>query len=365
MFTKTAAALFLAAAAFGAETIPNPAGVTAHEWGTFTSVADLDGNPMRWYALGGPAKLPCFVHQQNIVYKLAAYTTVRMETPVIYFYSPSKTTVSVHVSFPAGRITEWYPNASSEPVNGIEWNAVDVLPGADPALPSGQSGNHYYAARATDAAPLRVGSEQEKLLFYRGVGDFDVAIHPTTGADGTIRIRNASAQTVAAAFVFENQGGKIGFRAVHDLRDSAEVPEPELGSDLAALRDDLATELVRAGLYTKEARAMIETWRDSWFEEGLRVIYVVPRAAVDSVLPLAITPAPAQIERVFVGRVEMLSPAMAKDIETAAAAQDQSALAKYGRFLPAFWEELHRKHGLMPPNAPLNVVGSDATVCAK
>ena len=38
--------------------------------------------------------------------------TVRMETPVLYFYSARKTTVSVAVDFPKGLITEWYPHAS-------------------------------------------------------------------------------------------------------------------------------------------------------------------------------------------------------------------------------------------------------------
>jgi hypothetical protein len=39
--------------------------------------------------------------------------TVRMETPVLYFYSPRETTVSVKVSFAKGTITEWYPHASA------------------------------------------------------------------------------------------------------------------------------------------------------------------------------------------------------------------------------------------------------------
>ena len=360
MFARSAA-FFLAAVTFGAETVPTPANLVAHEWGTFTSVADLDGNPMRWFAPGGPSKLPCFVYRPNAVYKEGAYTFVRMETPVIYFYSPGKTTVSVNVKFPAGRITEWYPRASGEPANGIYWDAVEVLPGANLEFPSGQSGNHYYAARATDAAPLRVGKEQEKLLFYRGAGDIEVPIRPSFNPDDTIQLRGHA----PAAFVFENRGGRAGFRSIRDLQDAARVPAPELESDPTALREELAGELVKAGLYAKEARAMIETWRDSWFEEGMRVIYIVPREVIDSVLPLAIKPAPAELARVFVGRVEMLSAQMAKDIEAAAAAQDRAALATYGRFLPAFWEELHRKHGLMPAAAPGNMVASDPGGCAK
>ena len=37
---------------------------------------------------------------------------------------------------------------------------------------------------------------------------------------------------------------------------------------------------------------MIETWRDSWFQEGMRIFYLVPRQTVDAVLPLKIAPAP-------------------------------------------------------------------------
>src|SRR5215475_943437 len=87
MVLKTAAALFLAAASFGAETLPHAAGVLAHEWGTFTSVADSEGVPVVWYALGGPTKLPCFVHKSEVLGKETAITTVRMETPVIYLYA--------------------------------------------------------------------------------------------------------------------------------------------------------------------------------------------------------------------------------------------------------------------------------------
>lgn len=42
---------------------------------------------------------------------------------------------------------------------------------------------------------------------------------------------------------------------------------------------------------------MVDTWRDSWFEPGLRVLYTVPREVTDAVLPLTVTPAPQAIAR--------------------------------------------------------------------
>ena len=78
---------------------------------------------------------------------------------------------------------------------------------------------------------------------------------------------------------------------------------------------------------------MIATWRDSWFENGTRLLYLVPRAFVDAILPLDIDPSPRQISRVFIGRVELISPEVLKDVGEALAANDRAALGKRGRFL--------------------------------
>ncbi len=57
-------------------------------------------------------------------------------------------------------------------------------------------------------------------------------------------------------------------------------------------------------------RVLLETWRDSCFEKRLRVFYLLPRTKLDALLPMTIKPTPEQLSRVFVGRVEMLSPRM-------------------------------------------------------
>jgi hypothetical protein len=55
---------------------------------------------------------------------------------------------------------------------------------------------------------------------------------------------------------------------------------------------------------------MIKTWRDSWFEEGLRLFYIVPRPLTDALLPLNIDPQPSELVRVLVGRIELITPEM-------------------------------------------------------
>ena len=73
--------------------------------------------------------------------------------------------------------------------------------------------------------------------------------------------------------------------------------------------------LVASGLYEKEATAMIKTWRSSWFEEGMRVFYVLPLQATDAVLPITIEPRPAELVRVLVGRTELITPEMEKTVQ--------------------------------------------------
>ena len=105
----------------------------------------------------------------------------------------------------------------------------------------------------------------------------------------------------------------------------------------------MAESLVKAGLYQREANAMVKTWSDSWFQEdGVRVLYVLPRAWTDRTLPLTLDPAPRDLVRVMVGRAEIITPAALQqltdairkatdgDSQARQAAVDQ--LRKLGRF---------------------------------
>src|SRR5215469_3046826 len=86
--------------------------LTVHEWGTFTSIAGAEGQAVEWQTLTGPwperkavasgkaqtvklspsadiSSLPSFVeHFGWAGFKLGLRGTIRMETPVLYFYAP-------------------------------------------------------------------------------------------------------------------------------------------------------------------------------------------------------------------------------------------------------------------------------------
>jgi len=342
--------------------LPEP-DLTVHEWGTFTAIAGPDGLSMGWLPLTGSTDLPSFVeHFREVAFKGGLRGTVRMETPVLYFYSSRDTTVSVNISFAKGLITEWYPHADSanpaltsrdyslfnkKSPGAITWNTVHIEPQGPADFPSDNSENHYFAARNTSSASLSIetpsGTQREKFLFYRGVSALSVPINATIAADSTIHLQNLMSEEIPAAILFERRGAQLGFRMLGPLRDQAAYAPPELSASLDSLSTDLEGILVSQGLFPDEAHAMLETWKSSWFEEGSRLIYIVPRRFVDSVLPLRITPAPSATTRVFVGRLELVTPATEHAVESAFASNDQLTLAKYNRFLEPILSTLIQK----------------------
>jgi hypothetical protein len=346
-------------------------GLVAHEWGTFTTIAGTDGQSVQWTPVQlvvGEPELPAFVeHFRSGSYKGTLRGTVRMETPIIYFYTPNETTVSVHVSFKQGLITEWFPHASSfQPSTAladdalyaphedgsVTWNSVSIAPGLNAKFPGESASSHYYAARATAATPLTVpgpsidhrqNNQHEKFLFYRGISTVELPLSATVQQSGSIQFDNRAADPVPSLILFERRGDKLGYRILNSVHSSATLEIPSVSGTFDSLRGDLEDILVSQGLYRDEARAMIETWRDSWFEEGSRLFYIVPRAFLDSILPLSISPTPAKLVRVFVGRIELITPATEKSIETALITHDGATLNKYGRFLYPILEILIAK----------------------
>jgi len=348
-----------------------PERLVAHEWGTFTSFSGSDGVPAGFTP--NNTDLPHFVHYPNYGEKagrLFRGGTISMETPVIYFYTDRETKVSVKVDFPRGWITEWYPFASGSPERlarndktggqTIRWDAR-LLPGESVRFPRDESKNPYYHARETDSAALqtevvqsdddrdyglRGGTvvQREKFLFYRGVGTFPPPVTVQATGGGKVRVFNSAGGKVGGLVLVSVRGGKVGFRPVGELDSGAETVAtiPEADGRRADLAELLVKELIAAGLYEKEAKAMVKTWDAAWFgEEGTRLLYLVPRAKTDELLPLTVEPKPTEVVRVLVGRHDFLTPEQEataeRQVERANAARAEldaaeQELAKLGRF---------------------------------
>lgn len=325
--------------------------LVVHEWGTFTQVVGSDGASIPWWTpyLEGPAALPAFVKSvpRISLSKGGNAWLSRMETPVLYFYAEAPARLSVEVDESKVPLTEVYPQLSklTHPLfsasTGVStlnpeqknptarWD-IEILPPADAAGQSipqvGARGAHYRHARdvpdawlVKNASPKVEKAEVEKFIFYRGAGHESMPISISQVNDRSVSLR-ASKST---RFLVEvNDKGLHWSRiepSANDERKVALFPteDRKAHDDQAALESALTEELVADGLTPEEARAMVATWRESWMEEtGLRLLELLPRPWIDRTLPLSISPQPAAIERVFVARWEILSPAMENEVLT-------------------------------------------------
>jgi hypothetical protein len=359
---------------------PAPDSLTVHEWGTFTSFAGSDGVSLE-FRTTPREDLPSFVldrAQQSDVFlrrykagdrsgygSKSVVTSQRMETPVTYFYTDKPRTINVTVQFPKGLLTEFYPPVSmmmpvynpKEPErvanSSLSWNNVKLIPPAlaDSSklnLPPTKGDDHYAHARNTDSAYVQLNdtflkqTHTEKFLFYRGVGNFTLPLTLVSNGNNQFTIQSQLAQPIPA-FLVNVQDGKVRYAATKAFSPQVSIALPATESSIDSLSADLVKALVAEGLYEKEATAMLQTWRSSWFgEDGTRLLYLLPQKLTDQMLPLKIMPAPTQTVRIMVGRLETLTPEMESRIASLITGLDAdsvkdrdaatSALASLGRF---------------------------------
>jgi hypothetical protein len=323
----------------GAPKVENPdkpAKLVLHEWGTFTSFAGPNGDITPFQITIGD-NLPDFVQGRifgegwtsvrNVpTGKFALVSEQRMETPVIYFYTDKPAELSVSVTMPDGLITEVYPPVTSAAPDSIQaaipaagssvrWDHIGIVPSycCDTiSLPQGGE-SHYFQARATKANILSVtkGPETfgERFLFYRGVARGDFGLKAKALGNDRFVIDQSKDGPLSAVFAVEVAGAQVRFSEAHDVKPGDQLSLPKDATTAEALGAAMAASLVKAGLYDDEAKAMVATWKHLWFgESGTRVMVIMPQTAIDKALQLTVSPTPTEVKRVFVARLEMLTP---------------------------------------------------------
>lgn len=375
-------------------------GFRVHEWGTNTVVVGSDGSMQRGLH-HEEEDLPSFVYDRRRE-DVAKEVDVKMETPVTYFYSDKPLTAKVAVRFPQGILTQWFPsvvaffpptfkgrgdpaldrnysfsNAECKAQYGaiqngeLDWGQVEILPRGDkPSLLDAPLDRFTWShAREVDANALRVKAatnQDERFLFYRGLGNFPIGVKVTTAEDGKLTLKNQDpAAKVGAVFVLRVEKEKAAFEVVPAgiaASGSLDKVAPPATQPIAAYAQDLAiamvAELDKAGLYHDESVAMVKTWARQWFRTpGIRVLYLAPEAWTNAQIPLEVTPKPMETVRVMVIRVEALTPAdetvdvaAAQKLDNAGAKADGEAhFASLGRFAEPRLRRAISKMG----NAPL------------
>ncbi len=367
LVTLTALAALGMAGVAAAESSPNNR-LSVHEWGTFTVLQDEKGR-----AIGGvntdDEPVPSFVHTLDATLihdatrapdqlskgwpRCDPSITVRLETPVLYFHAPPgfDGKIDVDVQFRGGWLTQYYPDAvfsapgldkgvfkynalTDRTLGSLAWRHLSLhrsAKGPDTKDPV------WLAPRKVEAADVTAASgESERFIFYRGVGHVQTPVR-VSRVDAGLRLRiqsepgisTASAPALGDAWLVDaREDGTIAFRTVRgDARGEA-VVDPAFSSgdyakDPSALRKALQAALVADGLFRDEADALLNTWDVSYFRRpGLRLFYLVPREWTDSVLPLKVSnsgkPVDAQVERVMVGRIEIVTPGQRNNLSVIA-----------------------------------------------
>ncbi|MCW3095603.1 MAG: hypothetical protein JWL77_1221 [Chthonomonadaceae bacterium] len=363
-----------------------PAGpLVVHEWGTFLSMNGSDGVTLDGMYHEEHA-LPDFVHARSRDQLHIRASDLKGETPVIYFYTRQPQQISLRVNFPQGVWTQWYPQAEKvgpsweqsgsplEPRHGhITWD-VQILPVAEgrkaPDLPKTDSEALWNYARDVDAAYVRTidtthgtRPETERFLFYRGLGQAKMPLGLAYAEGGTLTLPADARFSLKHLFVLRVEKGRAAYRYLPELRPGdrlTHILPVEAGmqpiSDVTAqISDDLANRLTQSGLFPKEARAMVNTWRRSYFEsDGIRVLYILPQSWTEGFLPMTLSPTPETLVRVMVGRTELLTPereaqaaAAVRDLASAETARREKAfdwLRDQGRYVEPILRQVLRTH---------------------
>ena len=342
-----------------------------HEWGTITTQHGPDGTPQGRLNRISPAELlPPFVHRyepkqtQGDPKKSLAKSpvtpgrpdvTMRLETPVIYFYPPKGAGYSpvfdVSVKFRGGIMNEFYPAAEASVevdfdrinskmqagvikswdgtvldnyvVGALRWSGISLRETV--SLPQTQSDVWLAPRRVRSAGVVMPSGEGERYLFYRGVAHLDALVQ-TELSPSEVRVRapqrltwlNESSMAIPNLWLVDiRSNGTAAFREHGKIVMAKNAISTELVSlplfsdqDYAAtkvgdLRQSMKRALIAAGLFEDEADAILETWKESYYRNpGLRIFYLVPSEWIAYFLPLRIS-VPHQLTRVLIGRIDL------------------------------------------------------------
>jgi hypothetical protein len=320
--------------------------LVVHEWGTFTSFQDERGATIAGINVDDEP-LPKFVHRLGDVPiftrsslpatwsqgapRCHADVTMRLETPVIYFYPPQDwqpVSIDVSASFVGGWLTEFFPAADSNGAGfpatidaaargSLTWRGLRLNEASDALLPETDA-HVWRAPRNVNAATVfnPATQEAEKYLFYRGVGNLDAPVVVSRKGDilhFSLRDGASKLESLPRLWLVDvGADGHLFMKVVKPAGRTAQAAASTFAiggawNNRAGLERELAAALQAAGLRADEAAAMLDTWKLSYFESpGLRVFFLLPRSWIDAHLPLEFS-TPTEITRVMVGRIELVT----------------------------------------------------------
>jgi hypothetical protein len=196
---------------------------------------------------------------------------------------------------------------------------------------------------------VRSGNELKQFIFYRGLGRFQPSTMIRSSLGELTLQQPQTAEEIPAAFLVDvNRQGDgrliplgrlspgesttVTATVLAQLQDHTRFVRGVITGGAAHAR--LVTALTLNGLTSDEAEAMVNTWEHGYLQvPGLRLLYILPRSEVERTLPLTMNPMPEVLNRVFVGRIEILLDTQERQLlDQILAARDLFDVSSLGRF---------------------------------
>ncbi len=307
-------------------------GLIVHEWGVVTiaygttrGFARSEGSRFV-EGVEKPEELPEFVVtlQKALDGAIEDWKNMPVRKPIVYFHAKRRMNVDVRVAIPKGRPHAWWPpvtdlapKANLRPRGGKGGDEPKLPTIADLPAENGaivwrnvtldadekkfEPAKGWWAtARETASTPVSVNGRSDKFLFYDALTRVDAGLEIAWARDGKVTITSRDAVTLFAIHV---KDGTCFSATLAMAKGEAKELAPTEG------KPDLAKPLVAAGLCADEVAALIKIWTDEFFEaNGARVLAILPRETYDALLPIEITPKPAELKRVLIAHLECLDP---------------------------------------------------------
>ena len=241
-----------------------------HEWGVFVRGYDCNGTSV----LGKPP---------DIIFSV--------RKPVIYFHNSGKMKVLIDIA---------------------NIDNVTTIPPADVIK------NHIVWFVSIDSGYVVLpNGTRYPYLFYEGTINWSTNVKAdirVKGSNATFHVKNGENYTISDVYlVYGYPLGKANYTDMGltyirvDKVDGGEEVSitVELRNETSFDVDELVQSLIEKGLTEKEAREMVNYWKEWWFhptdnESYTRLIYIIPQHIYDEILPLTVLPPPSSSVRVGV-----------------------------------------------------------------
>lgn len=291
-------------------------GLVVHEWGVAIRQHTASG-----VLLSSPAELvsglPAFVTRQKSTRTLEPQG---WDKPVIWFYGPDQTKISVTVMAEKGFATASFPKAQvltrrfshidrkAQMVSlltetaGFRWDGT-LTKEPTGKVPAVAKEHWWQTARDAGGLYFNAAGTAERFLFYEATAFQEPTVSARVSADA-ITVRNSDELPSGPVILLANTGGNHFVRVIESVGANAavKVNRDEMLKEAVGVEAVLtacAAQWASCGMTDAESKAIVQVWREDLLKpDNFLLISRLPPKLYAAIFSLTIEPAPTELVRV-------------------------------------------------------------------